>query len=356
MDLDELVTTNDEDYFHVALELAQNPEKLAAIKAKIQIQKQTSPLFDTQKFARDLERLYQTIWEQELRGERKAVVLKSEESLNIGEELKNVELRKSFEGCPLCNNVNTKAIIHADVKNHSLYNDFLPSDLTWLECIKCKHVFSQHYWTADGLTQIFKNAHSNQVAGGNSDQKRQTWKPVVQNVLTVMGGFSVLQHMSQKPTWIDIGCGDGGLVMTAAEFGFKAIGLDARMQTVQALIDSGYQSICGDFMQINIDGEPPYIISMMDVLEHLPNPCEALQRAHSLLHPKGVLVISLPNTDCSSWKLMGNSNPYWIEIEHYHNFSRQRLTDLLNQYGFSVVHYDIPFRYKAQMELYAVKK
>jgi predicted O-linked N-acetylglucosamine transferase (SPINDLY family) len=74
MDLSELVTTNDEDYFHVALELAQNPEKLAAIKAKIQIQKQTSPLFDTQKFARDLERLYQTIWEQELKGERKAII------------------------------------------------------------------------------------------------------------------------------------------------------------------------------------------------------------------------------------------------------------------------------------------
>jgi FkbM family methyltransferase len=75
MDLAELVTTNDEDYFNVALNLAQNPEKLAAIKQKIVEQKQISPLFDTQKFARDLERLYQTIWGQELKGERKAIVL-----------------------------------------------------------------------------------------------------------------------------------------------------------------------------------------------------------------------------------------------------------------------------------------
>ena len=75
MDLAELVTDNDDDYFNVALSLAQNPEKLAAIKQKIAVQKQTTPLFDTQKFARDLERLYQTIWAQELLGERKAVVL-----------------------------------------------------------------------------------------------------------------------------------------------------------------------------------------------------------------------------------------------------------------------------------------
>ena len=78
MDLAELVTDNDDDYFNVALSLAQNPEKLAAIKQKIAVQKQTSPLFDTQKFAHDLERLYQTIWAQELLGERKAVVLEFE--------------------------------------------------------------------------------------------------------------------------------------------------------------------------------------------------------------------------------------------------------------------------------------
>ncbi len=78
MDLAELVTTNDDDYFNVALNLAQNSKRLTIIKKKISLQKQTSPLFDTQKFARDLERLYQTIWAQELKGERKAIVLTNE--------------------------------------------------------------------------------------------------------------------------------------------------------------------------------------------------------------------------------------------------------------------------------------
>jgi predicted O-linked N-acetylglucosamine transferase (SPINDLY family) len=96
MDLSELVTTNDEDYFHVALELAQNPEKLAAIKAKIQIQKQTSPLFDTQKFARDLERLYQTIWEQELKGERKAIVLPPKDFTDIQKDKLDKKLVSSI--------------------------------------------------------------------------------------------------------------------------------------------------------------------------------------------------------------------------------------------------------------------
>jgi FkbM family methyltransferase len=79
MDLAELVTISDENYFNVALSLAQNTEKLATIKQKIAVQKQISPLFDTSKFAHDLERLYQSIWEQELRGARKPILLQPEE-------------------------------------------------------------------------------------------------------------------------------------------------------------------------------------------------------------------------------------------------------------------------------------
>ena len=51
-----------------------------------------------------------------------------------------------------------------------------------------------------------------------------------------------------------------------------------------------------------------------------------------------------------------NSNPYWREIEHHHNFSRQRLMALLDECGFDVVDFAIPLRYKAQMELYARPK
>ena len=264
------------------------------------------------------------------------------------------ELKTKFPSCPLCSGQSVK-VIEADCRGYVSWHEGLPPILSWMRCTACGHIHTEDYWTTTGLEQVFKHTHAGQSAGGNPDQKRQTWKPVVQNVLTVLGGFSVLQSQPVPPMWIDVGCGDDGLVMTAAEFGFHAVGLDARAQTVQALRESGYQAACGDFMTVKVEANP-FIISMMDVLEHLPNPCEALQRAHSLLHEKGVLVISLPNSDCSSWRLMGNTNPYWIEIEHYHNFSRQRLTALLNQYGFDVVHYDIPFRYKAQMELYAIKK
>ncbi len=100
---------------------------------------------------------------------------------------------------------------------------------------------------------------------------------------------------------------------------------------------------------------PLDVISMCDVLEHMPYPREALAQAHSLLRPGGLLLISLPNLESSSWRLMdqASANPYWAEIEHHHNFGRSRLSALLREHGFSVAMFDIPYRYKAQMELYA---
>ena len=57
---------------------------------------------------------------------------------------------------------------------------------------------------------------------------------------------------------------------------------------------------------------------------HAGRPRKALQQAHGLLAEGGVLFISLPNRDCLSWKVMDRTgtNPYWGELEHFHNFDR----------------------------------
>lgn len=40
------------------------------------------------------------------------------------------------------------------------------------------------------------------------------------------------------------------------------------------------------------------------------------------------------------------SNPYWMEIEHHHNFSRERLIALLGERGFEVADFGIPYSIK----------
>jgi predicted O-linked N-acetylglucosamine transferase (SPINDLY family) len=61
--LPELVTQNLEEYEARALELAQGPEKLNAIKERLAQNLPASPLFDTNSFRRDIEAAYVTMWE-----------------------------------------------------------------------------------------------------------------------------------------------------------------------------------------------------------------------------------------------------------------------------------------------------
>jgi protein O-GlcNAc transferase len=57
--LPELVTHSREEYETLALELAHNPEQLRSIKAKLESNRLTTPLFDTTLFARHIEAAYE---------------------------------------------------------------------------------------------------------------------------------------------------------------------------------------------------------------------------------------------------------------------------------------------------------
>ena len=97
---------------------------------------------------------------------------------------------------------------------------------------------------------------------------------------------------------------------------------------------------------------------MADVLEHIPFPKVALAAAHRLLQQNGVLFLSMPNMDSMVWRLLhaNGVNPYWGEIEHYHNFSRRRLCALLKNHGFQPAEYNVSERYRVCMEVIAVKE
>jgi predicted O-linked N-acetylglucosamine transferase (SPINDLY family) len=60
----ELITSTQQQYEQLAIELASSPQRLATIRAKIQDNRLSSPLFDTPRFARNLEAAYTAIYDR----------------------------------------------------------------------------------------------------------------------------------------------------------------------------------------------------------------------------------------------------------------------------------------------------
>jgi predicted O-linked N-acetylglucosamine transferase (SPINDLY family) len=66
--LPELITSSAAHYEALAVELATNPARLAALRQNLELRRATAPLFDTPRFTRDLEQAYVTIQERYLAG------------------------------------------------------------------------------------------------------------------------------------------------------------------------------------------------------------------------------------------------------------------------------------------------
>jgi len=67
--LPELVTHCLEDYEALALKLATDPPRLRSIRDKLEVNRLSHPLFDTDRFRRHIEAAYATMWETWQRGE-----------------------------------------------------------------------------------------------------------------------------------------------------------------------------------------------------------------------------------------------------------------------------------------------
>ncbi len=252
----------------------------------------------------------------------------------------------AYQHCPLCSGDNNRLHKAADCSISPRYDAALSSTINWMICEDCSHQFRSGYYTPEALSIVFKRTNQNQMVGYDIEGQRRVSSQMIEKILPYQ----------DSGRWLDVGFGNGSLLFTAEEYGFYPVGLDLRPDTVASFRQIGMPAYCQDVM--DHDPEIPYaVVSMADVLEHMPYPKAALKKVNSIMEERGALFLSMPNADCFAWKVLDQlgKNPFWSEIEHYHNFGRRRLYKLLEETGFQVVRYGISERYRLCMEVVAIK-
>lgn len=247
-------------------------------------------------------------------------------------------LRIAYAACPLCDSESFGPDRTAKADNGET--------LFWMRC-ECGHSFTRGYFTAEGLAGM--PTPDCQRVGYMAEDLRLPNARLVERVTPYRNAGA----------WLDVGFGNGALLFTAAEFGFSPVGIDLREQTVMDMQARGVACWCCELTDLAVPPESAErlaVISLCDVLEHMPFPKQALQHARKLLADDGVLLLTLPNMDAPVWRMLDEQgqNPYWGEIEHFHNFGRARLYRLLSECGFKPVSYGVSERYRVGMEVVCV--
>lgn len=73
--LPELVASNLDDYYRIAVELASDAQRLGELRGRLRAQRLECPLFDSMRFARDLEALYRRMWQNHVAGVHRPITL-----------------------------------------------------------------------------------------------------------------------------------------------------------------------------------------------------------------------------------------------------------------------------------------
>jgi 2-polyprenyl-3-methyl-5-hydroxy-6-metoxy-1,4-benzoquinol methylase/RimJ/RimL family protein N-acetyltransferase len=137
---------------------------------------------------------------------------------------------------------------------------------------------------------------------------------------------------------LDVGCGTGDLVAALAAAGLDAQGIEPSEEAAGAGRRRGLRIHAQDLNEFATRGERFDALTLINVLEHVPDPAQLLGQIAALLHPQGVLCVQVPN-DFSRLQTIAQrflaKPPWWIAVpDHVSYFDFASLAAFLSGHGF----------------------
>ena len=140
-----------------------------------------------------------------------------------------------------------------------------------------------------------------------------------------------------KFSLLDVGCGMGLFLLKANKQNFKSQGLELSSFAVNFATSKGLNVQNNSIFSNSLKENSYNVISLKEVIEHLPDPKAALQTMYNLLLPGGLLFLTTGNYNCPERKLRGADWFYFMPKGHVFIFSPKTIYNFLNEAGFSKI-------------------
>lgn len=140
---------------------------------------------------------------------------------------------------------------------------------------------------------------------------------------------------------LDVGCATGEFLDTIRQYGWQVTGLEVIAKAAQSARQRYQLEVfTGTLETVDLPANAYDVITLWDVLEHLPDPQAALRRCFELLKPGGYLFFSIPNLDSIDRHLFGSKWIGWDTPRHFTLFTHLTLKRILDHTGFSITSRD----------------
>lgn len=229
--------------------------------------------------------------------------------------------------CCVCNN--------RDIEKFSL--KYQKNNFVVVECDNCSFIFIPQYFSKKISYKDYKGEEVlEQVRMGNN------WLKMQRHLLR----FKFIKKYQPEGDLFDLGTGWGHFLSTGRQLGYKVHGIEvSEMPYKYASNELKLPVEHVNFFNMEIKKHAYDLITMWDVLEHIPDADEVIRRSNLMLKDNGYVILQVPEIDSTIAKLFKEK---WnmIGTGHANYFSKKTIKKLFEDHGFQIEKIKSSFEFK----------
>ncbi|MBW2976429.1 class I SAM-dependent methyltransferase [Candidatus Woesearchaeota archaeon] len=235
-----------------------------------------------------------------------------------------------FTDCNLCNSVSTRKLMNV--------NGF-----TVVKCKKCGLVYVNPRLKEKKLHEIYNKEYFENPALNGSRSSFCGYGEYLKEKGNIQSTFNrrlkKINKFSKRGKLLDVGCAFGFFLELAKKDGWDVKGLEiSKYAYAYAKEKLKLPAVNKTLEKARFKANSFGVVTLFDVIEHLPDPKSTLKEVRRILKPQGLVVITTPDIGSITAKILWKN---WEEVkrvrEHIYYFSKDTLKKLLESLGFKVL-------------------
>lgn len=222
--------------------------------------------------------------------------------------------------CHICNSESIKKIV---IKKMQAY-----------KCLNCDIEFIWPQPSQEEINNIYQNDYYK--SWGINDDSNE--KSRLMKIATFNRYVDFIKKYKNTGRLLDIGCAFGYLLETVEDRGFDVYGVEVSKSSSNIAKDKfGDKIFNKQLEEVKFRDEYFDVITMFDLIEHIPRPQKFLKEIERILHKDGIIAIITPDTDSFSKNVLGFKNWFHYKPEHLFYYNKKSLNNLFNKFDFKIV-------------------